>query len=113
MVTIVVVINTLIAMMLLYVAWRVRLLRRRLKRIADTLIAAERSTHAVLHPAPNAIYRGQQGIHKLRQGKEPLQLKIQRVRQVLSLLGLGQQLWRRFFVVERSQFLKQRFAKYR
>lgn len=111
MVTIVVVINTLIALILFYVAWRVRQLRWQLMRIADTLIAVERSTHAVLHGAPNAIYRGQQGIHKLGQGNEPLQLQIQRVRQVLSLLGLGQQLWRRFFLVERSQLIKQRLAK--
>lgn len=113
MVTIVVVTNTLIALILFYVAWRVYQLRLRLARIADTLIAVERSSYAVLHKAPNAIYRGQQGIDKLRQGNEPLQLKIQRMRQVLSLLGLGQQLWRRFFLVERSQFIKQRFAKSR
>lgn len=113
MVTIVVVINTLIALILFYVAWRVYQLRLRLARIADTLIAVERSSHAVLHAAPNAISRGQLGIDKLRQGNEPLQLKLLRVRQVLSLLGVGQQLWWRFFLVERSQFLKQRFAKYR
>lgn len=91
----VVVINTLIALLLFYVAWQVRQLRPRLTRIADKLIAVERSTQAALQRAPNAMTRGQTGIQKLRQGNEPMQLKIQRVRQVLSLLGIGQQIWQR------------------
>ncbi len=95
MVTVVVVINLAIALMLLYVAWRLRLLRQRLARVANTLSAIERSTHAVLWGAPNSIFLGQAGIYRLRQGNEPLQLQLQQVRQVLSLLVLGRQAWQR------------------
>ena len=95
MVTVVVVINLAIALMLLYVAWRLRLLSQRLARVANTLIAIERSTHAVLWRAPNAIFVSQAGIHQLRQGNEPLQLQLQQVRQVVSLLVLGRQAWQR------------------
>jgi hypothetical protein len=111
MVTIVVVINLAIALILLYVAWQVWQIRQRLARIADTLIAAERSTHKVLRGAPDAISIGQQSIHQLRQGKEPLQLQLQRVRQVLSLLVLGQQAWQRFS--RSSPLLKKPLTKYR
>ena len=62
MVTVVVIINMLMSLMLFYVAWRVWQLKRRLVKIADTLTAAERSTHAVLHRAPNAIYKSQQNV---------------------------------------------------
>ncbi len=95
MVTVVVVINTLIALILLYVAWKLRQLQQRIRRVVDKLTEIESKIYALLHKAPDAIAKGQMGIHKLRQGNEPLQLKLQRVRQILILFGLGQQAWRR------------------
>lgn len=111
MVTVVVVINLAIALILLFLAWQFRQLRQRLANVADTLIAVERSTDAVLHGAPAVISLGQQGIHQLRQGNEPLQLQLQRVRQILSLLVLGRQAWTRFS--RRTPLLKRPLAKYR
>jgi hypothetical protein len=96
MVTVVVVINLAIALILLYLAWQLRQIRQRLARLAITLIAIERSTHAVLWGAPNTIFVSQAGINQLRQGNEPLQLQLQQVRQVLSLLVVGRQAWQRF-----------------
>lgn len=95
MVMVVVVINLTIALILLVVAWQLRLLKVRLARIANTLIALERSTHAVLWGAPNTIFVSQQGVYRLGQGNEPLQLQLQRIRQVLSLLVVGRQAWQR------------------
>ncbi|NEQ20071.1 MAG: hypothetical protein F6K28_12620 [Microcoleus sp. SIO2G3] len=95
MVTVVVVINILISLVLLYVAWQVRKLRQRLTRLANIFIAAERSSHRVLYGAPVAISIGQQNVHNLRRTNQPPQLQIQRVRQIFSLLALGQQIWRR------------------
>lgn len=97
MVMVVVVINLTIALMLLFVAWRLRLLRRRLAQIANTLVAIERSTHAALWGAPNSIFLAQVGIDRLIEGNEPLQLQLQRVRQVLSLFVVGRQAWQRFY----------------
>jgi len=111
MVTTIVVINTLLALILLFAAWQVRRLGRRLARIADKLSAYERSAHAALRGAPKAIYVGQQGIHKLRQGNQAPNVKLQRVRQVLTLLGLGQQVWQRFESVRKVQFLRRGLAR--
>ncbi|KAF3887800.1 MULTISPECIES: hypothetical protein [Nostocales] len=97
MVAVVVIINILISLILFYVAWRVWLLKQRLANIADILSAAQRSTHAVLHKAPTAIYVGQRNIHNLRQGNQPKQLQIQRVRQIFSLLAFGQKIGHRYF----------------
>lgn len=98
MVTIVVIFNLIIAAILLYVARRVLLIRQKLRRINNKLIAIERSTQVALSITPNAIYQGQMGIYQLKQGNEPLQLQIQRMKQVLSLLVIGQQTWQRFFL---------------
>ena len=113
MVTVVCVINTLIALILLYVAWRVHKLGLRLARIADRLSALERKTHAMLDRTPDAITKGQRGILKLRQGNEPLQLQLLRVQQVLSLLGVGQLFWQGTRFTRRPIFLKKSLPKYR
>lgn len=97
MVVTIVIINVLIASILLYVARRIWLLRQRIQRINNTLIAVNRSAGAALAGIPNAIYQGQMGIYQLKQRNEPLQVQIQRVKQVLSLLSIGQQAWQRFY----------------
>ena len=109
----IVIINTLIALILLYVAWQIQKLQGRLARIADKLSAYELSTHAALRGVPAAISKGRQGIQKLRRGNQPPDVKLQRVQQVLTLLGLGQQVWQRFFLVRRSQFFKKGLVKNR
>ena len=96
MVVTIAMINLFIALILLYVARRVWLLRQKLRRINNTLITVNRRTQAALAGTPNAIYKGQMGIYQLKQSNEPLQVQIQRVRQVLSLLSVGQQAWQRF-----------------
>jgi len=97
MVTVVVVINTLISLALLYVAWRVWKLKQRLGRIADRLTAYERRCHAVLNKAPERIYTSKQNIYNLRQKNQALQMQIQQVQQIISLLLLGRQIWQRYF----------------
>lgn len=103
MVIVVVVINLALALMLLYGAWRVRKLQRPVARLADAISRFERSTYKVLHRAPNAISKGQLGIYRLRQKQQQLEPQLQQMRQVLTLLGLGQQIWRRFVLSQRSR----------
>lgn len=110
---VIVVINTLLALVLFFVAWQLRRLRRWLARTADRLSVYERSSHAALRGTPDAIYIGQQGIHKLRQGNQPPSIELQRVRQVLTLLGLGQRVWSRFMVVRRTQFIQKGWTVYK
>ncbi|MBW4594723.1 MAG: hypothetical protein KME46_17875 [Brasilonema angustatum HA4187-MV1] len=108
MVTVVVVINILISLILLYVAWRVRRVKRRLTRIANIFIAAERSSHAVLYTAPQALYTSLGNINNLRQKDQPARLQIQRLRQIFSLVALGQQVWQSNFLRFRAKLVKKR-----
>ncbi|MBD2360073.1 MULTISPECIES: hypothetical protein [unclassified Anabaena] len=97
MVTVVVVMNTLISLMLLYVAWRVWQLKQKIAFIGDRLTEYERCTHDLLYKAPENIYLGQNSIQQLRQSNQVLQLQIQQIRQIISILLLGRQTWRRYF----------------
>lgn len=94
MVTVVVAFNVLISLLCLYVAWQVWNLRRVLGAAADVLTDVERSTYEVLHGAPDAIKLGQTGTHGLRESYQQLELQLQKVQQVLMLLGLGQRILR-------------------
>ncbi|MGQ4649967.1 hypothetical protein [Lyngbya aestuarii] len=94
MLTVVIVINLLISLLCLSVAWRVWKLRRQLATVADILRAAERSTQRVLHQAPNFVHQRQSGIHGLRERSQQLELQLQKIKQVLILLGLAQGVWR-------------------
>lgn len=95
MVTIVVAINLILSALLLYIARRIWQIRRQLARTADTLIAIERCTRSILRDAPETIYCGQDGIYRLKQSGEPLQLQLQQLRQAISLLLVGWQAWSR------------------
>ncbi|HEY9741048.1 MAG TPA: hypothetical protein V6C90_11210 [Coleofasciculaceae cyanobacterium] len=89
----VVVLNVLISLLCLYVAWQVWNLRRALATAVDVLTNVERSTYAVLNGAPNAISQGQLGVHGLRERYQQLELQLQQVQQVLTVLGLIQSVW--------------------
>lgn len=91
----VVVLNVLISLLCLYVAWQVWNLRRALAAAADVLTNVERNTYTLLHGAPNNIYLGQLGVHGLKERYQQLQLQLQRVQQVLALLGLIQSVFLR------------------
>lgn len=111
MLTVVVVLNTLISLILLYAAWRVWKLKQKLAILADRLAAYERCSHAALYAAPEKISTAQQNIYNLRQGNQKLEVQIQQVRQIISLLFLGRQVWRRSFGSSVSTFGKKTIAK--
>ncbi|MEH1934885.1 MAG: hypothetical protein V7L14_14570 [Nostoc sp.] len=97
MVILVILVNILISLILLYVAWRVWQLKQQLAYIADRLTVYESCTHAALNKAPENIYFSQENIYKLRQKNQVLQMQIQQIRQIISLLLLGRQIWQRYF----------------
>ncbi|BAY26941.1 hypothetical protein NIES2100_67570 [Calothrix sp. NIES-2100] len=97
MVILVVVINTLISFALLYVAWRVWKLKQQLRIITDRLSYYESCSHTLLYAAPEKISSAQQSIYNLRQGNQRLEVQIQQIRQIISLLFLGRQMWQRSF----------------
>ncbi|MEH2374630.1 hypothetical protein [Nostoc sp.] len=111
MVILVMLVNTLISLILLYVAWRVWQLKQQLAYIADRLTAYESCTHAALNKAPENIYLSQDNIYNLRQKNQALQMQIQQVRQIISLLLLGRQIWQRYFRRLELTSGKRTFAK--
>lgn len=111
MVILVILINTLISLILFYVAWRVSQLKQQLAYIADRLTAYESCTHAALNKAPENIYLSQDNIYNLRQKNQALQMQIQQVRQIISLVLLGRQIWQRYFRRLELTSGKRTFAK--
>jgi hypothetical protein len=94
MLTVVVVLNVLISLLCLYVAWQVWNLRRALAATTDAVLLAERNTYNLLHNAPQAISQGQVGVQGARESYQQLELQLQKVQQVLTLLSLVQRVWR-------------------
>jgi hypothetical protein len=94
MVAVVIVLNLLIAIGCLYVAWQVWKLRSALSKASDAMVSAERATHRVLSGAPRGIGKGETGVRSLRRQYQRLEVKLLRVQQILKLLGLGQLVWR-------------------
>ncbi|MBV9387504.1 MAG: hypothetical protein JOZ78_13880 [Chroococcidiopsidaceae cyanobacterium CP_BM_ER_R8_30] len=109
----VVLFNLALALILLYAAWRVWRLRRPIGQVADKILAYERSINVVLHKAPNAITKGQVGVSQLRQKQQQLRPQLQRIRQVLALIGLGQRIWQQFVRTRRTQLFQKSLAKYK
>jgi len=93
-VTFVLVGNVLIALVCLFVAWRLWQLKLKLVQVNETLLSVEQAVHNVLYGAPEAITKGQSGISQLRQQYQKLEVQLQRMQQAIALLGLGQTLWR-------------------
>ena len=102
-VTVVVVLNGLIGLACLLVAWQFWQLKRRLASVTETLMSLQHTIYNIFHPAPGYIYKGQTGIAKLRRNYQQLQPQLQRLEQILGLISLGQTLWWRFAPTQRSQ----------
>lgn len=94
MIIFVVVFNVLLSLLCLYVAWQLWNLRRALAITADVVALFERDTYNALHGAPNAISQGQLGVGNLRVSYQQLEIQLQRVQQILALLGLAQRVLR-------------------
>lgn len=110
---IVVVINLALALMLVYVAWRVWRLRLQLAQVADVLSTYERSIHAGLRRTPKAIATVQLSIHQARQSSPLQDLELLRLQQVLTLLGVGRQIWQQSRLARRSKFVRKALANYK
>ncbi|AUT00425.1 hypothetical protein CLI64_08500 [Nostoc sp. CENA543] len=97
MVIIVVIINTFISIMLLYVAWQLWQLKQKIAFIGDRLTEYERCSYALLYKAPELIYSGQNSIQQLRKSNQSLRMQTQQLKQIISILLLGRQTWLRYF----------------
>lgn len=93
MLNVVVVLNVLISLLCLYVARQVWNLRRVLGATVDAVLLAERNTYKVLHDAPENILQGQVGVGSARDSYQQLEVQLQKIQQVLTLLSLVQRVW--------------------
>lgn len=93
MLTFVLLINSLISILCLLVAWQLWNLRQRLAKITIAILAAEQSTYLVLHTAPNAIAKGQLGVHQLNSRYQSLEIQLAQIQQILVLLSFIQRIW--------------------
>lgn len=100
MLTIIVVCNVTIALLLGMISWYLWRWRSTLGRIANTLVALEKTTHAVLLDAPDVIYRAQMGIYQLQElsNYQQFEFQLQQLKQALRLLRWGQRAWLKQFV---------------
>jgi hypothetical protein len=105
--------NVIIGLICLLLAWRLWRLKQALAQVADTLLAVERVIHNVLKPAPRYILIAQSGTHGLRAKYQQLGFQLEGIQQILSLLGFGQQVWRRSNLARRTQIARNRSARLR
>lgn len=90
MVTAIVSINILIALLGFYMAWRVWQMGQALTQVANRLGQWEQQTQQALQAdqTPVLILRGRQNTAQLRQQYAHLQSQLQKIRQVVYLVGL-------------------------
>lgn len=98
----VIIINLLISVTSLYVAWRLWKLRRVIDKAAKAVLNADRVTYNVLHATPKAISRGELGTRNVRKRYQQVELQLLRLRQIVDLLSMG-----RIAILGRS-FIKRR-----
>jgi hypothetical protein len=89
MVIVVIIVNLLITLVNLSLAWRIWKLRLVLIRVRKTLTLVERRVDRVLAPAPEIIAKGKIGTRNLKQSHQRLVLQLQQANQILTLIGLG------------------------
>lgn len=108
MVTVVVILNVLIALLCFYVAWWLTKLRKKLAKAANALISAEKSTNKVLTSSPKTIYKGQKGAKALGQRYQAFERQLEQLEKVLGLLNLAPKFWRQQASWRRSRVAKRR-----
>jgi cytochrome oxidase assembly protein ShyY1 len=86
MLTIVLVINVLLAVLCLGVAWQVWRLKQALGQVADTLIEVEQTTHPVLYGAPQSITDSYQRVEEVCDRIRQAEPQLRRARQAIRLI---------------------------
>jgi hypothetical protein len=93
MVVFVVILNVLLGLGCLGVAYAAWLVRRKIASATSGILSVERSVDRILHPAPNAIFKAQRGSQSAREKYAKLEIQTQKMQQIVSLLSFGRILW--------------------
>ncbi|MCU0526067.1 MAG: hypothetical protein MUF72_14700 [Elainella sp. Prado103] len=107
----VLVLNLSIASLCWYGVWRIWQLRRALVGVTQALTTAEYSVNQALQSAPELWLAGQVNVQHWHHQYELALLRLQQVRQILTLLGLGQFVWRRYADRNASQSRSPQMSK--
>jgi hypothetical protein len=100
MVTVIIILNILVALLCLYLACWFWQLRQTLLSVTIALIQAEQSCHYTLRGAPRYILMGQEGTQWFRHQCLKLEQQIHEVNRLLALINLGWGLWGRWTKVK-------------
>jgi len=92
----VVILNTSIALALLYVALQLWRLRLRLVKITYWIIFVDNQAHTLLGKAVEKINISQENISHLGRRKHTIDSQMQTLRQVIGLIVWSKQLWGRY-----------------
>jgi hypothetical protein len=95
MIFFVIISNFSLTLVNLYLVWRLWRWRSSLAQITATLTKVERRVHAVLAPAPVVITKGEKGTHQLRERYHQLELQLENLSKIVTLLTLVSRIWQR------------------
>ena len=91
----VIIINVLISVICLYLAWKLWQIGQQVENAARAVLDAERVTYDVLNPSPDAIAPATIGIRNLRQQYQQLEEQLDRIERLLAIANiLAKILWR-------------------
>jgi uncharacterized protein YoxC len=91
----VLIINLLISLLCFYIAWKVWQVKLVLDRVEKTLKVMERATYNFLSQAPQVLGQREKNLQQLRKQYRELELRWQKLQQILKILSFGGTLWRR------------------
>ena len=95
MISLVLISNLVIALINLYIAWRLWRLQKVLIKVTITLNQVESVAYAVLSLAPETIAQREKGIENFRESYDKLKHQFQKIRKILTILSLTYTIWQR------------------
>lgn len=93
MLVFVVIFNLLIALLNLLIAWKIWQLRQVLAKLADIFIAVELTSRKLLSAASAELAPAKKRTRNLKESYRQLQVQLQLLRQILTLLSLVNKIW--------------------
>ena len=82
----VIIMNLAISLICLYLAAKVWKIGKKIDKVANAILKADRGSYNVLHNAPGAIAKGEKVTRNLRQQYQKLERQVQTIRQLLFVL---------------------------
>mgnify|MGYP000037560781 FL=1 len=95
MVLFVIITNVILGLICLRLAQTLWALKLKFTKIAGSTLAVEQYFYRLLYNAPTKLDKATLSVNKARYSYQGLEQKLQKIQKFLSLISLGQSLWRR------------------